>query len=50
MAAIPAFCLEFYFFLNCRQRPTMFLLCSAAIVLAEPYPGEEAVPESGRFR
>jgi hypothetical protein len=42
-------CALHHFFLYRGQFPAMFLLCSAAIVLAEPSQGEEAVPEAGRF-
>jgi len=32
-----------------RQHPSRFLLCSAAIVLADSFQGQEAVPRAGRF-
>jgi hypothetical protein len=37
------------FSLHRRQHQTMFLLSSAAIVLAETSEGQEAVPKAGRF-
>ena len=42
-------CAPHHFFLYRGRRLTMFLLCSAAIVLADPSQGQEAVPKSGRF-